>query len=604
MNNHITRMTGAIIKFIFCFVTLLTLFWAGQECKTVARDDYESRVFVDVSRSRGKLAPLWRPAANLTGLGAGSHYNPRYDSILRDEDFNGGLPHPDAFRKWKREIGFSEGAFRIKFVLLTYDQETFPTEKDRTVLDSYEKIIRDVIDGGGIPILTFAGMPYSISSNPTRKGRPTYPPKDYADWRKYVSDIVSYFSIERGFKNIWYHIWWEPDTSLWENQYQEKLYKNRFPGKHVTKFWKGSRYEFFTLYRVAVEGIVTVEQKYNVKLKVGGVNIQGFGRWEMGDPKSFPESFVTYCRENGLRLDFFSYRIVNQDVDRWSKHFRGLLDRNGYHETKLVVVDWTTSYNVIGENAIGRIHRGVERDNEIQAARIPALIAEMEEAGVDRQDMETMQDWDVLKYLHGYPLFKNGIGTAFTVSNIIKPAFNVCKMLSLLGEERLVAGVEGTEGIGVVATRGEEEITVLFWYFVDPSKISERAIDIDRLRAKIPKREATIEVSGLSQSKRFRYRRFLVDRSHSNSYFHREKILRALLGIKEDEPKVMSKRTISKRYSRFPKEEIQRNAERVNRWKEINLQKVEEKEITVRDKIKEKVYMEPFSVHLIILDQE
>jgi len=597
------KVTSVKIKSLFPFLLLLSLFWVGQKWKIEAADADEIRIHVDVSKNTGKLSPLWRPSAYLTGLGEGSDYIQRYHSILHDERL-GEFLHPDAFLKWKREIGFNGGIFRIKFKLLPYRKETFPSRKDRAILDIYEAIIRDVIDGGGIPLLTFAGMPYSISSNPTRKGRPTYPPSDYSAWREYVSDIVSYFSIERGYGNIWYHIRWEPNTSLWENRYQKELYKNRFPGMHVTKFWRGSRFQFFDLYKAAVEGIESVERKHDVKLTVGGVNIQELGRWDMGDPRSFPEAFVKYCQENKLRLDFFSYRIVQEDVGLWSNHFRGLLDQSGYRETKLVVVDWTTSCGVIGENAIGRTHRGIERDNEIQAVRIPSLIAEMEEAGVDRQCMESMQDWDVPKYLHGYPLFKKQIGTAFTVGNVIKPAFNVCKMLSLLGEERLDARVEGAENIGVVATRSDEKIAILFWYYVNPSAISRGAIDMDKLRAKIPGQEARIEVNGLSEDKQYLYRRVLVDMEHSNSYFHKEKILRVLLGMNKDEQINMSEYIKSKKNLHFPKEEIQRNAGRINNWEEINLQKVEEKKIITGSYFKEKIHMEPFSVHLITLEMD
>lgn len=563
-----------------------------------------TRITVDMEESSGRLSPLWRPGAYIAGLGATSRYNPDYGPMLRRDEFRGELGHPDAFQKWKEGVGFEGGLFRIPFDLLTYYRDSFPSKKDRVILDVYEGIIRDVVEGGGTPLLTFTSMPYTISSNPTKEGRPTYPPRHSESWRRYVSDIVRYFTVEKKFDGIWYHVWHEPNTSLWENRYQKRIYRNRFPGEHVTKFWKGTRDQFFSLYREAVRGVEEVEREHGVKIPVGGVNIQALGRWDMGDPKSFAESFVSFCRENDLRLDFFSYRIVTEDLQRWSRYFRGLLDRNGYDETSLVVVDWMLGGEVKSKNVIGGNRLGVERDCEIQAASIPAIIAEMERSGVDRQSMEAMQDWDVDKYLHGYPLFRSQIGTSFTVGNIIKPAFNVCRMLNYLGEERVVAKVDGDSHIGAVATRTGEEAALLVWYFVKPSERVIGGTDLDVLRERVPSREVAIEVNGLEDGQPLRYRRFLVDRDHSNSYSLQEKVLSALLGMGSAELKQSIRETQTKSINRFSVKKIHENASRINDWEEINLQRVDEKDLPGNRVIRETIRMEPYSVHLIILDRK
>jgi hypothetical protein len=593
-------MIGKVLSFSLLIFALLL---CGEGWASDLRAD-ATRIVVDVEKSAGKLSPLWKPGAYVAGLGASSRYNPDFGSILRRDEFRGELGHPDAFRKWKEDVGFEGGLFRIPFDLLTYYRDSFPSEKDRVILDVYEGIIRDILEGGGVPLLTFTSMPYTISSNPTKEGRPTYPPRHYGSWRRYVSDVVRYFSVEKKLEGIWYHIWHEPNTSLWENRYQRRLYRNRFPGDHVTKFWKGTRDQFFSLYREAVKAVEEVERDHGVKIPVGGVNIQALGRWDMGDPKSFPESFVHFCRENDLRLDFFSYRIVTEDLGRWSHHFRELLDRNAYGDTKLVVVDWMLGGEIKSKNNIGGNRRGVERDCEIQAAAIPAFIADMERSGIDRQSMETMQDWDVRKYLDGYPLFRSQIGTSFTVGNIIKPAFNVCRMLTFLGEERVVAKVDGDSNIGVVATRAGEEIALLIWYFVKPSERVRRGTDIEVLRKKIPSREVSIEVKGLENDRPLHYRRFLVDRNHSNSYSLQEKILSAMLGMGSDELKEKIKEeTQTRKIDRFSVKEIHENASRINAWEEINLQRVEEKDLSGNRVIRETLHLDPYSVHLILLEQ-
>jgi hypothetical protein len=524
------------------------------------------------------------------------------DAALRPDELRGERVHPAAFRKWRDDIGFRGGIYRIKFDLLTWKPGAFPSPKDRIILDAYEKMIGDVERGGGIPLLAFTSVPYAISSNPQRQGRPTWPPREGALWRRYVADVVRYFSVEKGFESIRYHVWSEPNTSRWENEYQKRLYGRRFPGMHVTKFWKGTREEFFHLYRESVRAVESVEREHGVRLRIGGVNVQVLDRWDRGDPKSFPESFVAFCREEGLRLDFFSYRLVTENAREWTRHFRALLDRNGFDDTELVVVDWTTGRGISGKNALGRTIRGVERDSEIQAAWIPAFIARLEEAGADRQGMETMQDWDVER-LHGYPLFRGGLGSAFTVGGLIKPAFNTLRMLSMVGPDGVAAETSGDPLFGAVATRSGRETAVLIWYAADPRKLPKT--NVERARRRMPPREVRVTVTGLDGLAPLRCRRYVVDGEHANSYRVRERILRA---VREALPEGMRSGRAGgawKNLSAVQLAAVRRSVDGINGWREINLAPVEENEREPSSGGLEFSFrMEPFSVVLIVLGPE
>lgn len=318
-------------------------------------------------------------------------------------------------------------------------------------------------------------------------------------------------------------------------------------------------------------------------------------RWDRGDPKSFPEAFVAFCREEGLRLDFFTYRLVNEDALAWTRHFRRLLDENGFGDTELDVVDWTTGRGVTGKNALGRAIRGVERDSEIQAAWIPAFIARLEEAGAARQGMETMQDWDV-KALHGYPLFRGGLGTAFTLGGLIKPAFNTLRMLSMLGRDRVRASVSGDGRVGAIATSTAGETAILVWYAVDPRKLPKAGID--RARKRMPAREVRVTVAGLGDPESVRYRRYALDGKHANSYAVRERILRAVMDVL---PEGKRGRAAWKEPSGVPVDAVRGSIEAVNDWKEIDLRPVEEGRLPASDEVELAFPMEPFSVSLILL---
>ena len=142
----------------------------------------------------------------------------------------------------------------------------------------------NVLDAGMKPFVELSFMPERLAlkeeGRPLKGGffyRPNIvPPADDGAWRDYIQAFLRFLIRRYGTQEIrgWYfEVWNEPDLPY--------------------AFWNGTRDEYFHFYRVTAEAIKAVDPE----IRVGGPATSG-SRWI--------ESFLRYCRENGVPVDFIS----------------------------------------------------------------------------------------------------------------------------------------------------------------------------------------------------------------------------------------------------------------------------------------------------------
>ena len=140
----------------------------------------------------------------------------------------------------------------------------------------------NVLEAGMKPFVELSFMPEKLALK--EEGRPLkgmffykpviVPPADWAEWRKYIQAFVRFLIARYGAEEVrtwFFEVWNEPDLPV--------------------AFWNGTRDEYFRLYAETVKAIKEVDSA----IRVGGPSTSN-SKWI--------SSFLKYCRENGLPVDF------------------------------------------------------------------------------------------------------------------------------------------------------------------------------------------------------------------------------------------------------------------------------------------------------------
>jgi len=192
------------------------------------------------------------------------------------------------------------------------------------------------------------------------------PPEDFGKWAKICVNILRHYNdgwADGYHYNIRY-------VEIW-NEFEHDL------------MWTGTTEQYFELYRTATGAI----KKYNPKIMVGGP--------VTGSPDGpVVRPFFSFCRENKLPLDFFSWHsysnITIEPLMTRIKTARSLLDEYGFKETE----SWCTEWKPIisgwkrirwRKNTLRHTVRDAfaENRNHEAAAFMASAIMQMQDAPVD-----------------------------------------------------------------------------------------------------------------------------------------------------------------------------------------------------------------------------
>lgn len=144
-------------------------------------------------------------------------------------------------------------------------------------------LLDDIRAVGAIPFISLSYMPTQLSESDI-VGKPV----NYADWQRLVQLTVQHISGTKGFRDVYYEVWNEPDLFGGWKYYGEKNYLD--------------------LYAAAAQGAAATSNTQ--AFKIGGPGITALY-------KNWIEALLIYTSKNSLRIDFISWHRYTYDLDQF-----------------------------------------------------------------------------------------------------------------------------------------------------------------------------------------------------------------------------------------------------------------------------------------------
>jgi xylan 1,4-beta-xylosidase len=403
---------------------------------------------VDMGGSKGKLRSSWK---RIMTFGYAPHG-------LR-QDFRRQL------RTLQQDIGFEYIRFHGIFAdeLLVYNES--PSGKPYYNFNHVDTLLDGLLEEDVRPFLELGFMPSLLASaeggifwweaNVT-------PPKSLDRWLDMVEAFVRHIINRYGMAEVsrWYFEFWnEPDLE--------------------GTFWKGTREQFFELFKGTFSRIKSISPM----LKVGG-----FGNICLFSGDSWLRSFVSYAREHGIELDFFSFHAYQLAIDPYDLVDEKLLINAPqiftFHEDFNEFFTANPNFRLGDENVIERaVKQTIEWTAELPMKEREYWITEWN-SNIDCRDLihdtcfmaafivktalqcghwvEGMGYWTATDLQEEFqlpqPLFHGGYGL-LTYNGIKKAGFHAFTFLARLGDEIVI------QREGVIVTRRGEDYQILLYNY-------------------------------------------------------------------------------------------------------------------------------------------
>lgn len=335
--------------------------------------------------------------------------------------------------------------------ILSDDVGVVAKDRDGKEVYSFSGLKR-ILDGGiatGMtPFLEFSFMPSCLARDPkqtiTHYRGITSPPKDFQEWGKLVTAVTNFLIESYGAKTLenWrFEIWNEPNIP----------------------FWRGTKEEYFKLYRHAAIAIKDVHPK----LLVGGP-ATARGEWV--------SDFLKYCEDTKTPVDFLSTHIYPSDVEFMDSaegkvelfgleflynHFKRVYEEVQQIRPGLPIIwgEWNSSAGPLAEN----------HDESNNAALVAGAIAGIETYADGSLFWGVSDIYEECKY-HFLP-FHGGYGF-YNVDDLPKASANAFGFLHQLEEFRVaVEGLDSSVSRGVLASvdQSGKSLIAVFWNHHEPS---------------------------------------------------------------------------------------------------------------------------------------
>ena len=382
------------------------------------------------------------------------------------------------------------------------------------IFDTYHEL-------GMKPLVELGFMPQALSVKPEpyRHNFPdgsiytgsAYPPKSDQKWADLVFHFVGHLRERYGdaeTRSWLWEVWNEPDIG----------------------YWKGTKEEFFKLYDYAVDAVLRALPG----AQVGGPDTTG----PLGDSSAeFLRLFLEHCArqrnyatgKTGAPLDFVSFHAKGAPVLE-SGHVRmGMQHQLAAMQRGLKIVtsfpEWQRKPIVLGESdpegcaacSAQQHAENAYRNGPLFAAYTVAVLNQIDAlAAREHISFQGALTWSFefedQPYFAGFrELATNGID---------KPVLNAFRMFALLGGRRLAVnstgavatdeilktGVRSRPDINAIATRRDQEITILVWNYHDED-LPAQAAPVDLVVTGIPPPVKQVLIE-----------HFRMDGSHSNAY--------------------------------------------------------------------------------------
>ncbi len=421
------------ILIIFLFLVFITSYESFAQ-------EGDLEFTLDVNANTTALPRIFKPTMDLSGRG-----------------FHGDITWPqtmaakEVLNKWQDDIGFA-GLYRLQYSLWEISQLSKDKESQNKLLSSYEGIVKNITEAGGIVILNIFGTPAGMGEILDKKS----PARDLKAFKQSVKAAIRDLSCNKRY-SIWYEAWNAPD---------------------LEDFFLGRRQEYLNLYRVVAESINELEAETKIHIPLGGPSVSWWFQNVDGNTIFTPEKSLIYelmkfCYHYRLPLDFISWHGFSTapDIEK---------ENTIYKKTTVNLIrDWLTYFNFDKDTPLIIDEWNFDLDENVLAERkensficasyIASRIKNMYEAGIDYQIYFCLEDFQNNKE----GVVRNvGIFSFDSESTEYKGApksiYNVFRMLSKLGSEMFLPKFND-EFTGVIATKAPEYIALLFYNYIDPN---------------------------------------------------------------------------------------------------------------------------------------
>jgi xylan 1,4-beta-xylosidase len=344
------------------------------------------------------------------------------------------------------------------------------------------------------------------------------PPSDYNKWAAMVHATVEHWVSRYGNNEVrsWYfEVWNEPNLT--------------------DSFFRGTQQQYFELYKITARTI----KKIDPALRVGGPATSNFNldpealakaqaSGKPFDPMTIPwhpvwiEDFLTYCKTNGLPVDFVSTHPYPQDfaIDEPGKPkgkgyrrsidstrddlrtLRRIVDASPYPHAEVHLTEWSSSPSP------------VDHTHDSLAAGAFIVKTNIESIGL----VDSLSYWvftDVFEENREIDsIFHGGFGL-INYQQIVKPAFHGYRFLNELGDELL------ERKVGAVVTRDKATgrvIALAYNYPVEEKvalPLSDTVEAADAIDASGSARDLEIHLRGVTPNASFQVE--TLDREHGNA---------------------------------------------------------------------------------------
>ncbi len=343
-------------------------------------------------------------------------------------------------RQCHEQLGFRHVRFHD---ILSDDMGTLMDEQNQLLYSFFnaDQICDFLLSIGMKPFVELSFMPSTLSSgNKTvfHYSANVTPPKDYAEWAKFIARLVTHWVQRYGIAEVstwFFEVWNEPN---------------------LPAFWTGTQADYFKLYRFTVQAIKEVDER----LQVGGPATAD---------NEWIKEFLDFCKKHKVPADFVSTHhyptdalgSVGEDTETQLAHSKRSILRKWARETQrkargkpVYYTEWSSS-----SNPRDHLH-----DEPYTAAVIVKTM--MEARGlVQGYSYWTFSDIFEENYMPA-TTFQGGFGL-LTLQGVAKPSYRAFELLHRLGVDELpVKGKHKT--VDVWAVGRPDAVTVLVTNHVLP----------------------------------------------------------------------------------------------------------------------------------------
>jgi xylan 1,4-beta-xylosidase len=487
-----------------------------SSCGWLTAQDVPASIHIQVEADQEK-GP-WKPIWNYFGYDEPNYtYSPNGKKLLRELAALSPVP---VYVRTHNLFTSGDGSGSLKWGstnVYTEDASGKPiydwTIVDR-IFDTYHEL-------GMKPLVELGFMPQALSVKPEpyRHNFPdgsiytgwAYPPKSDQKWADLVFHFVGHLRERYGDAEtrtwLW-EVWNEPDIG----------------------YWKGTKDEFFKLYDYAVDAVLRALPG----AQVGGPDTTG----PLGDSSAeFLRLFLEHCAhqrnyatgKTGAPVDFVSFHAKGAPVLENGHVQMGIHDQLAAIQRGFKIVtsfpEWQDRPIILGESdpegcaacSAQKHPENAYRNGPLFAAYTVAVLNQIDAlAAMEHVNFQGALTWSFefedQPYFAGFrELATNGID---------KPVLNAFRMFGLLGGRRLAVnstgavatdeilktGVRSRPDINAIATRRDQEITILAWNYHDDDLPAQAA-------------PADLVITGIPPAvKQVLTEHFRMDGSHSNAY--------------------------------------------------------------------------------------